>query len=309
MPKKILVLMLTAAMVLSFAACGESAQEPATAADAESVETTPGNEVLAEEENPEASEESEMTFTEQVLVDDENCTVKVTGIEEDALWGYALKVFLENKTDLELMYTVEDVSVNGFMCDPFWASSVTAQMKANEEISFFDEMLKNNGIEAPTDITFTLRVYDNNDWAAEELVEQEFTIYPMGEEAVRPYERTAQPGDIVLVDNEQCGIIVTGFEMDEIWGYTMKVYLENKTDMELMFSTDGVAVNGFMCDPFWAQTVSEGKRSNSEICWYAESLAENGISEVTQIVLPVRVYDNNDWMADDLVNQTFTVNP
>ena len=182
-------------------------------------------------------------------------------------------------------------------------------MKSNEEISFSDEAFERNGIEAPTDITFTLRVHDSNDWMADALVEQEFTIYPMGEEAVQPYERAAQPADIVLFDNEQCKMIVTGFEMDEIWGYTMKVYLENKTDLDLMFSTDGVAVNGFMCDPFWADSVAAGKRSNAEISWSEESFAENGITEVTEIVLPIRVHDNNDWMADDIVNETFTVTP
>lgn len=83
----------------------------------------------------------------------------------------------------------------------------------------------------------------------------------------------------------------------------------NKTDLELMFSTDGVAVNGFMCDPFWADSVAAGKRSNTEITWSEDDFAENGITEVTEITLPVRVYDNNDWSAEDIANEIFTVNP
>lgn len=314
MVKKLMALVLVTVIVLTFVACGTTAVETPAVENTEAVQSAPEKEDVAEAVTEEPTEAAlvtpEITFTEQVLVDDDNCTVKITGIEENGLWGYTLKVFLENKTDLELMYSIDGVAVNGFMCDPFWASTVTAQMKSNEEISFSSDNFDKNGITNPTDISFTLRVYDNNDWAADALVEQEFIIYPMGEDAVQPYERESQPEDMVLFDNEQCKMIVTGFEEDDIWGYTMKVYLENKTDKELMFSTDGVAINGFMCDPFWAETVAAGKRSNTEITWYTESLAESGITEeITEIVLPIRVYDNNDWMADDFVNETFTVNP
>lgn len=311
MLKRIIALLLTGIMLVSFSACGGTAKEDPGASNVDAVDTELQEEEQPIEEAPATTEVSvpEITFTEQLLVDDENCTVKITGIEEDALWGYTLKVLLENKTDLELMYSVNGASINGFMCDPFWASSVTAQMKANEEISFSKESFKENSIEYPTDITFTLRVYDNNDWMADALVEQEFTIYPMGEEAVQPYEREPQPEDIVLFDNEQCQMIVTGFEKDDIWGYTMKVYLENKTDKELMFSTDGVAMNGFMCDPFWAESIAAGKRNNTKLTWSEDALAENEITEVTEIVLPIRVYDNNDWMAEAFVEETFTINP
>lgn len=311
MLKRFMALVLLVAIVMAFVACGATEEQTPATVSTEAVRAEETTEEVTGEAEPETTEVAapEMTFTEQVLVDDENCAVTVTGIEEDGLWGYTLKVLLENKTDLELMYAIDGVAVNGFMCDPFWAASVTAQMKANEEISFAAEAFERNGIEVPTEITFTLRVYDNNDWTADALVEQKFAIYPMGEEAVQPYERQAQPEEKVLFDNEQCSMIVTGFEMDEIWGYTMKVYLENKTDMDLMFSADGVAVNGFMCDPFWAETVVAGKRSNTEITWYQEALAENGITEVTEILLPMRVYDNNDWMADAVLEESFTINP
>ena len=313
--KKIMALLLVAVMVLTFAACGTTTETPAaekTETEQLIAEKEPVEEIVEEsaEEPTEAEvEEVEVTFAEQVLVEDDNCTVKVTGIEADGLWGYTLKVFLENKTDTELMYSLEKVAVNGFMCDPFWATSVTAKMRSNEEISFSSDSFEKNGITIPTDISFTLRVYDNNDWSADAFVEEDFVIYPLGEDAVQPYTREDQPNDIVLFDNEQCRMIVTGFDPDGMWGYTMQVYLENKTDVEQMFSADGVAVNGFMCDPFWAESVAAGKRSNTEITWYEDDFAMNGITEVTEIVLPIRVYDNNDWNAADFVDDTFTVNP
>ena len=114
---------------------------------------------------------------------------------------------------------------------------------------------------------------------------------------------------LVLVDNEDITFTVTAIEDDPLWGYTLKVYLENKTDKQLMFSAGNVSVNGFMCDPYWAQTVDAGKRSNTGISWFGSDFEENGIDAVTDITFTLRVYDSSDWLAEDIFTDTFTVNP
>lgn len=309
MLKKVLAILLAVMIVLMCAACGTAPEESASESKTEVVQAEQQKEEVAEENEVEATSKPEITFTEQLLVDDENCTVKITGIEDDSIWGYTLKVLLENKTDVELMFALDGVSVNGYMCDPFWGSAVTAGMKANEEINFSVTSFEKSDITTPTDIQFTLRVSDYTDWMKEPLVEQEFVVYPMGEEAVQTYERADHPEDVVLLDNESCKMVVTGYEIDDIWGYSMNLYLENKSDHDLMFSTDGVAVNGFMCDPFWGEVVKAGKRSNTAITWSGTAFEENGITEVEEIVLPVRISDYNDWMKDPIVEETFTVNP
>ena len=76
------------------------------------------------------------------------------------------------------MFTTDAVSVNGFMCDPFWATSVAAGKKANESISFSENDLEKNNIESVEEIVFTLRIYDSNNWLAEDVLEETFTIKP-----------------------------------------------------------------------------------------------------------------------------------
>lgn len=289
-----------ALLIASLAACGTKTPAPET--------TVPSTTLPVTEATTEATLPP-VVFEETVIVDNENCTFTITAIDSESTWGYTLKAYLENKTDKELMFSLDNVSVNGFMCDPFWAVTVSAGMKANEEIRFSPEDFDNNGIDSVTDITFTLNVYDSNNWDADHLVADTFTIYPLGAEAVVHYEREAQEGDIVLFENENCTMIVTGFDPDSIWGYAVHVYLENKTDKNLMFSIDGAAVNGFMCDPLWAETVAAGKRSNTAITWYTSALEENGITDVESLVLPLRVYDADNWMAEDLVDETFTITP
>ena len=219
------------------------------------------------------------------------------------------QVLLENKTQLDLMFSLRGVSVNGYMCDPFFAATVSAGMKSNEEISFLKSDLAANGITEVTDITFTLAVYDSTDILAEYLMEEEFTVYPQGEEAQRTYERQSAQTDVVLVSNEDCAIIVTGFEPDSTWGYAMGVYLENRTDEALMFSASDVAVNGYMCDPYWAVEVAPGKRCNCQITWSKTDLADNGITQVEKITLPIRVYDSDDWLEGEILSETFTITP
>ncbi len=297
MNKKFAAMFAAVSLAASLSACGS---EPAA--------TVPAGSAPIQTE-PTQSTTAPAAFEEILLRDDENCTVKITAIEEDGLWGYTLKTYLENKTDKELMFSVSNASVNGFMCDPFWAVTVSAGMKANEEIHFMEEDLKRSGIETVTDIEYTLRVYDSNDWDAEDLVNEPVTIYPLGEEAVQPFTRQSVADEIVLFDDDNCTMIVTGFDPESIWGYTMNVYLENKTGENLMFSIGDAAVNGFMCDPFWAETVAPGKRSNTTVSWMTQDFEENGITEVDSLTLPIRVYNADNWHAADLVNETFTVNP
>lgn len=115
--------------------------------------------------------------------------------------------------------------------------------------------------------------------------------------------------EIVLVDNDALTFKITGIQDDSILGYTWKVFLENKTDKELMFSLDSVAVNGFMCDPYWAEKVAPAKKSNSTISWLKSDFVENGIQTVEEVDFQLRVYDANDWLAEDVLKETFTVEP
>ena len=163
------------ALVLSLAACGNtSSSEEATPSTSESTTEASGEETDPSTDTDKQGEE----FSPLTLVDNDQVTVTITGVAENGFWGYTLKVFLENKTDKELMFSTDAVSVNGFMCDPFWAASVASGKKANEEISFSESDFEKNGIEAVEEIVFTLQIYDSNNFLAENVLEETFTIKP-----------------------------------------------------------------------------------------------------------------------------------
>ena len=113
----------------------------------------------------------------------------------------------------------------------------------------------------------------------------------------------------LLVENDECAMYIVGFDEDNLWGYTMTLYLENRSDRNLMFSTDGAAVNGFMCDPIWATSIDAGKKAVTDVSWGDYLFEENGIEKVEIITFPVEVRDYDNWMADKIVDQTFTITP
>ena len=140
--------------------------------------TAPVAATIPQETAPGAAEQNTEAFFPMVLVENEDICFKITAAEDDPIWGYTLKVYLENNTDKELLFTIDNVSVNRFMCDPFWAESVSAGMKCNSAISWFESDLKENDISSVNEIRLTLRVYDSKDFGAEDVFYGDFTINP-----------------------------------------------------------------------------------------------------------------------------------
>ena len=300
--KRLASLLLALMLILSLAACGG--------------ETTPDtnngtNPSQSESNNDEGkTDENEVSFTEVVAVDNAECTIKITEIDPDNMWGFTLKAQLENKSaDKTYMFSVESAAINGVQCDPLFATEVAAGKKSNKEISFPGDELEENGVGDYTDIELTFRVYDSNDWEADAVAKETIHIYPYGEDKATKFVREAQASDNVLIDNEYVTVIVTGYEDDEIWGYTVNLFLLNKTDKNVMFSVDEASVNGFMADPFYATSVSAGKCAFSSMAWSDTTLEENSITEIEEIEFNFRAYDEDDWSGNDFANETITLNP
>ena len=69
-------------------------------------------------------------------------------------------------------------SVNGFMCDPFWAHTAAAGKRSNTTISWMASDFEANSITEVESLTLPIRVYDADDWSSASLVEDTFTLNP-----------------------------------------------------------------------------------------------------------------------------------
>lgn len=300
--KRIFALILPLAMLWACAACAG----PNTAAD-QPKQTAPTQATTPQ--TPTDPVTPPHSFNGQTVVDNDYCTIKITGIDPNNTWGYTLDVYLENKSaDTDYMFSLSFSSVNGLGMDALFATEVAPGKKANEQIHFTDREL-NALVGQFTDIELTFQVTDANDWLAKPVANPTVHIYPYGEENVKVYQRPGEETDTLVLDTDAVTIIVTEYTMDDIWGYCAKLFLVNKTDKDLMFSVDDVSVNGFMLDPLYADLVEGGKCAYSFISWLESDLQDNGITEVNNIELTLRVYDSTDWMTDDVVNMKVELKP
>ena len=111
------------------------------------------------------------------------------------------------------------------------------------------------------------------------------------------------------MDNDQVAIRIINIDPNDTFGYTLHAYIENKTDRPLMYTVEDSSINGFMVDPFWATDVQPHKVEYTDINFSTTDLQANNITTVETISLPIRVYDDEDFSAVDILNDTYTITP
>lgn len=237
-------------------------------------------------------------FSEEVLIDNEFAKITITKIEGNPKKGYSLKALIENKTeDRNLMYSVISASVDGVAIDPLFASDVAALKKANEEISFRASRFEDDVDITWSDIMMHIRITDADNWSEEAFVDDYYHIYPLGQDKATKYIRSDKEGDIILCDNEYLKALVYEIDEENTFGYTLKLYVENKTDSEMMVSVDDASINGFMIDPFFSMTVLSNAVEFNEVSWSNSKLEENNIEQVENIEFSFKAYDFNNWFS------------
>ena len=257
----------------------------------------------------------------RTIADRDDFLFAIKDASTDSSSGYSWKLYIENRTDKNLLFSFEKVSVNGVMCDPFWAEVVMAGKKGTCEIMWMRDTLEERQISEVAQVDFTLNVCNDDDYAEAPLMHEQFTVCPHGEnmslgenkseesgEQYAPLEHQPSETDIVLIDNDDCAIIVTGFDPENSWGYAVHLYLHNKTEEDLIFATENTSVNGVMCESLWTEIVTAGHSAVSTILWDTASLHEKEISEVSEISLPMKVYSDKD-IANPYVEETFELTP
>ena len=206
------------------------------------------------------------------------------------------------------MVSIEHATINGIQADGYiyMGAEVAAQKKANETIEIAEWDLEKYGIDKLTDIQLQFNVFDSDSW--EDVVSASAHVYPYGEENAETYVREAKETDKVLVDNEYVKVTAIDAKMNEEYDwYEVNLYVENKTDAEVMFAAENASINGYMIEPYWAVSVIPKTVGFSTMSWYSEDLEENDISEVEEIEFELNAYDYDSY--DSYAEETVVINP
>lgn len=299
--KRILAMALAVMMMFTLVACGSSPSEPASGSgSAESGEAKEGSTKKAA---------AAYSMEETVLVDTDQCAFTITDVSENGS-SVNVSVICENKSDAVLMFAWDNVAVNGCMIDPFWASEVAAGKKSSDKLSFSKSDLQQYGLSAMDELQFDLHIYDSEDLTAESLVDERFSIYPTGlaADSVSYPDYAASDSDTIIADNEYATFVITDVDEDDVWGYTVKAYILNKTDSTVTCAWDDVSVNDFMCDPFWAMEIAPNARAFVDITFTDSALEEAGVDEVENIEFRLHFYDDAHW-DNYFIDEVYTYNP
>ncbi len=320
---KIICLILTLSMltVMSF-----GCTSPSNSNDETEPVTTEANatELDTEAEDSESIDDSDTTaaaalsgdgtysISDVKVYEDDNCAFYVKGAYDQDFWGFTLKVYCENRTeDTSLCFAFEDMSVNGYAVSGMFTEDVAPGESGDYEALFEMESFENFGITSPDAVSFRLRVYNYDDWEADDYVNDMFTVYPTGltaDQIVVPERKTTED-EVVVIDNEYCTFIILGLEIDEGSGSYVNCYIENKSDVVECISWDDVKVNGIEFDPYFAKYVQPGIRCYCDVSFYKSDLELAEITAIEKIDYTLRVYEADDFFGDDFINKSYTYEP
>lgn len=306
--KKVVSLALSALLVFSLTACGNSnttstAASSAAASNAASSEESISSSSVSTASNTsdKATAEPDIQFDEsfqpETIANNDICTIILQSVGYDDDYGYYWTINFKNKTnDKTLCAITSSSSLNGIPADTSWFPEVEPGEEITEVVSWNKEGLEIYGVK-PQDINTVklhIDVYDEAEWDASnrnDPVDEDFVIYPKGEENATEPKHEIQPTDIVLFDNDACSMVICGFYSDSFMGYTAKAYYQNKTDDRIDIILDKGSINGFECTPEGAALLEPHSNAYVDIRWreYAETYAETGNdpASITEIVMPV----------------------
>lgn len=88
--------------------------------------------------------------------------VRIVGkyVDENSFWGSGVLLYVENKSGRNVGITCDDMSVNGFMVNPLFSSTVYDGKMSIDTITIFSSDLEENDISSIETIELTFHVYD-----------------------------------------------------------------------------------------------------------------------------------------------------
>ncbi len=117
--------------------------------------------------------------------------------------------------------------------------------------------------------------------------------------------------DLVIFENEEAAMIMTGGHMDEWGDCSFDILCRNKTaDKELYFEVESVVINGWVTGGLFGDTLDAGKEETSQLTIWRSSMELPGIEDPDRMDLGIRII-NTDWLSDDepIVQDVITVYP
>ena len=280
------------------------------------------------------------SFEEIIIFESEEYLFKITDVYLDYSNRCCVEMYFENRSnDKTYKISGNHWAINGIQCTTDWGDEVSAnktntsivclkdgsdQMVGESKVSVFYSASEYTDIEIGFHLSY---IPDEGDY---EVVEEKFVhIYPKGEENAITFTRELQSSDIVLVDNENVSVIITGYEEHFVPGDTINVLIENKTNQYIRVKVEEALANGIAMDAdnyfgvynitvnpgavaMYPMTLFDGRMDG----WgYGDPdntfFTKNNITSIEEIEMKLRIseYVYSVGTVEDYIYDTFKINP
>lgn len=116
----------------------------------------------------------------------------------------------------------------------------------------------------------------------------------------------------VILDQEGLIITVKSLELDDVFGPSLKVLVENNSDQSITAQIRESSINGIMLEPMFSCEVGVGKKANDTITFMESELEQAGITTIKDIEFKVHVFDTESWdgiFDSEVIEITTTADP
>ena len=279
---------------------------------AEAVPETEEETVSAADAEEDSVTELEIVEGEKlVLCENEYASVILQSVEDDDVYVWYL--VLENKTESSsLLFSADDVVVNGYCIDPGLGTSVEAGEQEESDMTWYPEDFQAAGFDEATSVDFTIKVTDYDDVSKDPYINEHLIVYPQGKENAEFPEYEITEDDVILADTDSLLFVITGEESDEFTGYELSVYVENRADVKTKVAWNHVSVNGYAADPYWQCEVPAHAKAVGTIEWSTDSLDKHVPSDedISGILFTLKqTYEADWWAFEDYFNEQLAYYP
>lgn len=93
--------------------------------------------------------------------------IRIVGkkVDENSFWGSAILLYCENTSDKNMTISVDDMSINGFMMNPLFSTTVYANKKAINDITVFSSDLEENGISSIDTVELKFKIHETGKYS------------------------------------------------------------------------------------------------------------------------------------------------
>ena len=93
--------------------------------------------------------------------------IRIVGktVDENSFWGTAILLYCENNSGKNIVISVDEMSINGFMMNPLYSTTVYDGKMSIDDVTIFSSDLEENGIENIEEVELKFHIYDADSYS------------------------------------------------------------------------------------------------------------------------------------------------